>query len=47
MLGDLILAVKDVLKQFFCIHDYKDNVINTYPPAYYKECKKCGRIKWQ
>jgi hypothetical protein len=38
MIGDIILWIKDFLKNIFCIHNYEYNCL-------LKRCKKCGRIK--
>lgn len=46
MLGDLILWLKEDIKQFFCLHDYEIKQRKDYPPGRdYKVCKKCGRVK--
>ena len=46
MIGDLILKMKKILRQTFCIHDYN---VKTRDVAFQSfniyTCKKCGRIK--
>lgn len=45
MLGDLILFIKQILKEhIFCIHNYKPNIVGMGEYMFY-ECTKCGRIK--
>lgn len=43
MIGDLILWIKEHIKQMVCIHEYKEREL----PAdmSFRYCKKCGKIK--
>lgn len=46
MIGDFILWIKQVFKETFCIHDYRQKgTYGIYNSHGYLECKKCGRIK--
>ena len=42
MIGDLILSIRQWIKQNFCIHDYRPTC---YGGHYYRQCIKCGRVK--
>jgi hypothetical protein len=44
MLGDIILAVKQAFKEFFCIHNYTTHYVHPVGRSYEK-CTKCGRIR--
>jgi hypothetical protein len=45
VIGDILLAIKSLFKHNFCMHEYKEVTVKCYPPVYYKECEKCGRVK--
>ena len=44
MLGDIILAIKQAIKEFFCVHNYETNYVHQVGRSY-EQCTKCGRIK--
>ena len=44
MFGDLVLEIKRIIKQFFCIHNYKIHYVHQVGRSY-EECTKCGKIK--
>ena len=44
MLGDMILAVKQAIKEFFCIHSYETHYVHQVGRSY-EQCTKCGRIR--
>lgn len=41
MFGDMVLWIKKLIKEMFCIHDYKYVSYLSFT----KECTKCGREK--
>ncbi len=46
MIGDFILWIKEVLRENFCIHDYKPfGLYRPYDVGCHEKCKKCGRLK--
>lgn len=44
MIGDILLFLTRKFKQMFCLHEYEERTVKAYPPHYYKECTKCGRV---
>lgn len=42
MIGDIILWLRRIKKELFCIHEYEIHFVGT---QFYESCKKCGRIK--
>lgn len=44
MLGDIILAIKQVLKEFFCVHSYETHYVHQVGRSY-EQGTKCGRIR--
>lgn len=47
MIGDLIIKIREQLKQIFCFHDYKldKTIIGLTGDWNIYVCDKCGRIK--
>ncbi len=45
MIGDIVIGIKTFFKQQFCCHDYDEHIAKTFPPIFYRSCKKCGRVK--
>lgn len=46
MVGDIILWIKQFIKQQTCIHNYKPNRISLILKGHgFDECTKCGKIK--
>lgn len=44
MFGDLILYIRQFIKEFFCIHDYQTHYTIMGEWSYDK-CSKCERVK--
>lgn len=45
MIGDVYIWLRRFFKESFCIHNYVEHYRHSYPPVYYNECEKCGRVK--
>lgn len=45
MIGDIILWIKQFIKQQTCIHDYKPNRIVNIMNRPFDECIKCDKLK--
>ena len=46
MVGDIVIRIKTLLKQCFCIHDYKySSRMIGGSTICFKDCKKCSRTK--
>lgn len=44
MIGDIILWLRRIKKELFCIHEYEIHFVGT---QFYESCKKCGRSKYE
>lgn len=46
MITDVIMWIRDFVKEQFCWHDYRrDELLINSPTRFCQSCSKCGRIR--